>query len=304
MQDPAPSERGDVEGKTEMQDVMTRSTATLYWRALKSVVTHIADNNISLVSAGVAFFIMLSLFPALAALIAVLGLVLDPVVVVAQLEEIRALLPGDVYDIIYRQVNALVNARSDTLGWAGALSILFALWSARAGVGALMVGLNDVYQTRNRSAAYHYLRALMLTAMLILVGVVSLVTQVITPVLLAFFPLGTFGTLIVEVLRWVITLMVLLGATGMVYRYGPNRKGERFEWVTPGAVMAICLWVAVSIGFSYYVTNFGNYNEVYGSIGAVIAMLIWLWISSFLVLLGGSLNAQLALHRADPDLAS
>lgn len=280
-----------------------------YWQAIKATVAHIADNNISLVSAGVAFFVMLSLFPALAALIALLGLILDPVVVLAQLEEIRNLLPADVYDIINTQITALLNARSDTLGWAGALSIFFALWSARAGVGALMTGLNEVYNARNRSAAYHYLRALMLTVMLILVGIVALIAQVVTPVLLAFFPLGTFSTLIIDVLRWAVTVTVLLGATGMLYRYGPNRKNAVFQWVSPGAILAIGLWIVVSVGFSYYVANFGNYNEVYGSIGAVIAMLIWLWISSFLVLLGGSLNAQLDLRQApgnaaDPDAPS
>ncbi|WP_299876988.1 YihY/virulence factor BrkB family protein [uncultured Sulfitobacter sp.] len=269
-----------------------------YWQALKSTVTHISDNNISLVSAGVAFFVMLSLFPALAAFIALLGLILDPVVVLAQLEELRGLLPADVYDIINTQITSLVTARSDTLGWAGALSILFALWSARAGVGALMVGLNEVYNTKNRSAAYHYLRALMLTIILVVVGIVALITQVVTPVLLAFFPLGTFSTLIIDVLRWGITIAVLLGATGMLYRYGANRRGQAFQWLSPGALLAIGLWVVVSIGFSYYVANFGNYNEVYGSIGAVIAMLIWLWISSFLVLIGGSLNAQLDLQRS------
>lgn len=286
-----------------MQTPRPQTRAAQYWQAIKATITHISENNISLVSAGVAFFVMLSLFPALAALIALLGLVLDPGVVLAQLEEVRGLLPADVYDIISVQITVLVTARSDTLGWAGALSILFALWSARAGVGALMTGLNEVYNARNRGAAYHYFRALMLTVVLVLVGIIALITQVVTPVLLAFFPLGTFSTLIIDVLRWVVTVTVLLGATGMLYRYGPNRRGAAFQWLSPGAVLAIGLWVIVSVGFSYYVANFGNYNEVYGSIGAVIAMLIWLWISSFLVLLGGSLNAQLDLHPIHKDTA-
>ncbi|WP_432817303.1 YihY/virulence factor BrkB family protein [Sulfitobacter sp. JB4-11] len=283
-----------------MSTLTSQSRTAQYWQVVKATVAHISDNNISLVSAGVAFFLMLSLFPALAAFIALLGLVLDPVVVISQLQEIRGLLPTDVYDIINRQVTSLVNARSDALGWAGGLSILFALWSARAGVGALMMGLNDVYNTSNRSAPHHYLRALMLTVILVFVGIVALITLVITPVLLAFFPLGVFGTIVIEFLRWAITIAALLGATGMLYRYGANRRGERFQWLSPGAVVAIALWIVVSVGFSYYVSNFGNYNEVYGSIGAVIAMLIWLWISSFLVLLGGSLNAQIARHTDHP----
>ena len=290
-----------MEKGTPMTGQGMTSHGRVYWRALMGTLRHISENKISLVAAGVAFFLMLSVFPALAAFIALLGLVLDPAVVLPQLEEIRGVLPDDVYDIVSGQITALVNARSDTLGLAGVLSVLAALWSARAGVSALMTGLNDVYKTTHRGPLSHYFRALVLTVLLVLVGIVALVTMVVTPVVLAFFPLGPFGTLAVEVLRWVITVVVLLGATGMLYRFGANRSGAPFEWMSAGAFVAIGLWIAVSIGFSYYVANFGSYNEVYGSIGAVIAMLVWLWLSAFLVLLGGALNAQIMHQRASAE---
>ncbi len=272
----------------------------IYWDAIKASVAHISDNNISLVAAGVAFFAMLSIFPALAALIAVLGLISDPVVVVAQLEQVRGFLPNDVYEIMNKQVVSLVTARADTLGWAGVLSLLAALWSARAGVGAMMIGLNNVYNQRNRGAAGHYFRALMLTIGLVAVGIVALLTVVVAPVVLAFIPLGPFGSFIADLVRWSIAITVLLAGIGVLYRYGPNRRPARVQWLSFGALLAVVSWVLVSVGFSYYVANFGNYNQVYGSIGAVIAMLIWLWISSFLVLLGASLNAQIEL-RTRPD---
>ena len=268
----------------------------VYWEALKASVNHISENNISLVSAGVAFFAMLSIFPALAALIAVLGIISDPVVVVAQLEEVRGFLPEDVYQIVNDQVVSLVSTRNDTLGWAGLLSLLAALWSARAGVGAMMIGLNNVYNQRNRGAAKHYLRALLLTIALVGVGITALLTVVVAPVVLAFIPLGPFGNFIADLVRWTIAITVLLAGIGVLYRYGPNRKPAKVQWLSFGAVLAVVLWALVSVGFSYYVANFGNYNQVYGSIGAVIAMLIWLWISSFLVLLGASLNAQIELR--------
>ncbi|APE41982.1 ribonuclease BN [Sulfitobacter alexandrii] len=274
------------------------SKTRLYWDAFKASLTQIAENDVSLISAGVAFFAMLSLFPALAALIAVLGMISDAAVVLPQLEKMRGFLPNDVYEIISVQVTSLITARTETLGWAGVLSLFFALWSARAGVGAMMIGLNKVYKQRNRNTAWHYLRALMLTVMLVLVGIVALLTLVVAPVLLAFFPLGPFGTLAVEVLRWVIAIVVLFAGVGVLYRFGPNRKAARLPWLSPGAVLAVLLWAILSVGFSYYVANFGNYNQVYGSIGAVIAMLIWLWISSFLVLFGASLNAQIELRTA------
>jgi membrane protein len=272
----------------------------LYWHAFKASLAQVAQNDLSLVAAGVAFFAMLSLFPALAALIAVLALVSDPAVVLAQLEEIQRLLPNDVYEIIRGQIISLITASSNTLGWAGSLSLFLALWSARAGVGAMMIGLNNVYKQRNRNTGWHYLRALLLTMTLLMVGIVALLTLVVAPVLLAFFPLGTFGTLAVDVIRWVIAISVLFVGVGVLYRFGPNRKGARLPWLSPGAVLAVVSWAIVSVAFSYYVTNFGNYNQVYGSIGAVIAMLIWLWISSFLILFGGSLNAQIEMRtKAD-----
>lgn len=268
----------------------------VFWHAFKASVSHVAENNLALISAGVAFFSMLSLFPALAAVIAVLALISDPVVVIAQLEDMRGLMPDDVYEIINDQVVALVSASTDTLGWAGLLSLVVAIWSARAGVGAMIMGLNGVYNEKNRQTLRHYLRALLLTVILVGVGMVAMLALVVTPVILAFFPLGVFGTFLVDVVRWAIAAGVLFAGVGVLYRFGPNRRAARAGWLTPGAVLAVLSWVGLSFGFAYYVGNFGNYNQVYGSIGAVIAMLIWLWISSFLVLFGAALNAQIELR--------
>ena len=268
------------------------------WEILRASINQITEKDIGLVAAGVAFYAMLSLFPALAALIAVLGLISDPVIVIAQLEDMRGLLPDDVYDIISAQVVSLVSARADTLGWAGLLSILFALWSARAGVGAMMSGLNKVYNQTNRGAGWHYARALLLTLGLVGVGIVAMLTLVVAPLVVAIFPVSALTAWLVDILRYAIAAVVMFAAVGVLYRYGPNRRPARMQWLSPGAIIAILSWVILSVGFSYYVANFGNYNQVYGSIGAVIAMLIWLWISSFLVLLGGSLNAQIELRTA------
>lgn len=261
----------------------------------------VGTNNLSLIAAGVAFYSMLSVFPALAALIAVLSLVADPAVVIVQMQEFRPLMPEEVYDILNRQVVALVSASSGTLGWAGAISLGVALWSARAGVGAMMHGLNVVYDRQGRSSFRHYLRALLLTGCLLGVGIVSVLTIVVTPIILSFFPLGVLASFALELLRWAIAIAVIFGGIGLLYRFGPNRKGIQIGWLTPGAVVAGTSWAAMSIAFSYYVKHFGNYNEVYGSIGAVIAMLVWLWLSSFLVLIGAALNAE--IEKRQPDRA-
>jgi membrane protein len=268
----------------------------LYWQAFKASLVQASETDLSLISAGVAFFLMLSLFPALAALIALFSLISDPAAVIAQLDDARRFLPNDVFDIINDQVVTLVTARTDSLTWAGLVSLFVALWSARAGIGAMMTGLNRAYNQRSPNLAKFYLRALMLTLGLVIVGIVALLTLVVAPLLLALFPLGGYGKLTAEVLRWAIAMAVLLLGVGVLYRYGPNRRPARMQWLSVGAVLAVFSWGAVSIGFSYYVANFGNYNQVYGSIGAVIAMLIWLWLSSFLILLGAALNAQIELR--------
>lgn len=273
-----------------------RSLLSRLWGALRDGVGQIVDTNLALISAGVGFFGMLSLFPAIAALIALLSLIAEPAVVVSQLEQIKGLFPRDVYDIVNAQVVSLVTASSDTLGWAGVISILAALWSARAGVAAMMTGLNAVHGEKNRNTASHYLRALLLTIALVGVGIVSVITLVIAPVVLAFFPLGGTAAIMAEALRWTIAITVLLAGVSVLYRFGPNRGKPHRRSIKAGAVVAVATWAGLSVLFSYYVANFGNYNQVYGSIGAVIAMLIWLWLSSFLILLGAVVNAQVEKH--------
>ncbi len=266
------------------------------WSALRSGMRQIQEKNLMLISAGVGFYGMLSLFPAIAALIAVMSLVSNPSVVTAQLSEMRGLLPDDVYEIFNTQIVSLVTTSSDTLGWASVISVSAALWSARAGVAAMMLGLNAVHGEENRATASHYLRALLLTLALVGVGVVSLITLVIAPVVLAFFPLGGVAGILAEGVRWVIAVGVLLSGLSVLYRYGPNREEMRPRSIRIGAIFAVVSWAGLSVLFSNYVANFGNYNQVYGSIGAVIAMLLWLWLSSFLILLGAVVNVQVERH--------
>lgn len=269
---------------------------TITWAAVRDGFAQMGDTNLALISAGVGFFGMLSLFPAIAALIALLSLVADPVVVLSQLENMRGLLPDDVYDIFHAQIVSLVTSSPETLGWAGIISISAALWSARAGVAAMMTGLNAVHGEKDRATIRHYIRALTLTLGLVAVGFVSILALVVVPVVLAFFPLGGTAKLFVEIARWTIALGVLLAGVSMLYRYGPNRGKPHRRSVRAGAVAAVASWIGLSFIFSYYVANFGNYNQVYGSIGAVIAMLVWLWLSSYLILVGAVVNAQVEKH--------
>ncbi|MEM9395527.1 MAG: YihY/virulence factor BrkB family protein [Pseudomonadota bacterium] len=262
-------------------------------QAMRQVFSKIDDWNLGLISAGVAFYGLFALFPALAAVIALWGLVADPVVVDDQVQLMEEFLPQEAYGLIDTQIDTLTSTTSSTLGWATLLSILAALWSTRAGVSALMRGLNAIYGTPNRKSWRHYLAALSLTSVLVSVALVALSMVVVTPFVLALLPLGAFATLALGLVRWVVAVGVLLVGLAIVYRYGPNRTCVRMRWLTPGAVLVVALWAFASVAFSFYLSNFGNYNEVYGSIGAVIALLMWLYISAFLVLLGAGLNVEL-----------
>ena len=170
-------------------------------------------------------------------------------------------------------------------------------WSARAGVAALMQGLNAIYDAPNRSGLSHYLRAFVLTFSLIGVMLVAMACIVVLPVVLAYLPLGPWVNLGVDVLRWCVGVAVLVAGFAVIYRLGPNLQGARQRLISPGALFAVVGWLAASTGFSVYLQNFGRYNEIYGSLGAVIVMLMWLFISAYLVLLGGALNAELARAR-------
>ena len=267
-------------------------------RIIVGIVTDIGEKNVSLVSAGVAFYGMLALFPGIAATIAIWGLLSDPHVLIDQLDTIRTILPPDVVTLVETQINALSNASGDSLGWASILSTLLAIWSARSGVAALMLGLNTIHGRQNRSNLRHYLISLVLTLALLGVSIFTLSAVVIVPIIFTVIPLGPATAMYVEAFRWASAIFVLLAALAVIYRFGPNNRGERLQWITPGAVFAVVLWAIASYGFSLYLTNFANYNQVYGSIGAAIILLIWLYISAFLVLLGAVVNLQLSALRS------
>ncbi|WP_299690835.1 YihY/virulence factor BrkB family protein [uncultured Tateyamaria sp.] len=263
------------------------------WGVLQRVWNLIGDKNLGLISAGVAFWAILSVFPGLAATIALWGVIGDPELALQQLAAFQAVLPGDVYTLIAGQLDALSTADGLTLGWASVLSFVLALWSARAGVAALIQGLNAIHGVPNRSGVAHAARALFLTLCLIGVVLVAMACIVVMPVVLAFFPLGPWASAGVEALRWGVGLAVLLVGFSLLHRVGPNLRTRMPGMVSAGTVFAAAGWVAASVGFSIYLQNFGTYNEVYGSIGAVMAMLMWLFLSAFMVLLGAALDVSL-----------
>lgn len=252
------------------------------------------QKNLGLIAAGVAFYAMLALFPGLAAVIALWGIIGDPGLVLSEMQRVEGIVPPEVEAVIEDQVAALASTDGFRLGWASGLSLVVAIWSARAGAAALMQGLNAVYGVPNRSGIAHYARALVLTIALIGVALTALLCVVIAPIVLSLVPFAWATQLVLEFGRWGLSIAVLLCGFALVYRLGPNLAVRR---IFPGAFLATLLWAVASFGFSLYLANFDAYNETYGSIGAVIALLMWLFISAWLVLLGGALNAWLGQDK-------
>ncbi|MCQ0093748.1 YihY/virulence factor BrkB family protein [Roseovarius sp. M141] len=268
------------------------------WPALKGVWVLIGEKNLNLIASGIGFFGILATFPAIAALIALWGFVADPGLVAGQVSEFTTLLPDEVANLLTARVAELVAADATTLGWAGLLSVVLALWSARAGIGALIVGLNAVYGERNRGGVRHILVAFGLTGGMICLALACFAALVVAPIVLSFLPLGFMASLVAETLRWTVAVGTVMLALGLLYRYAPNRRGvARAGWITPGAIAATILWALATWAFSVYLQNFGNYNKIYGSLGAVIVLLLWLYLSAFVCLLGAALNAELELQQ-------
>lgn len=191
------------------------------------------------------------------------------------------------------QINRLIWANEGVLGWAGLASALIALFLARRGVDAMLIGLCAIHRTPRRKGLAHAASVAFITFGMLLVGVVALLSFFVVPIILQFLPLGNAQAILVEISRWVLSLGLVALWIWVFYRIGPNRKaGQIWIW-KPGLVLAMVIWISASAGFSYYISNFGDYNEIYGSIGAVIALLMWLYISAYSVLLGAVLNATL-----------
>ncbi len=266
-------------------------------RIAQRVVKGISEKNLSMMAAGIAFFAMLALFPGIAATVSLYGYFADPVVVKDNLAVISPILPEEVFTLVDARVTQLITAGRQTLGIASLVSVLLASWSARAGITAMISGLNAICREKDtRNFIWGMIVAYGLTLLLICVVLVALATVVVVPAVLAFVPIGEQKVLVIMGLRWAVALSAVMLGIGALYRFGPSRRTRRLPWITIGALVAAGLWIVVSLLFSLYLSNFSNYDEVYGSLGAVIALLMWFYLSAFVVLLGAELNAEIEAH--------
>jgi membrane protein len=272
------------------------------WRdVLWRLWAQIGEDNVSIVAAGVAFYVMLALFPAITAFVSLFGLIADPGQVQAQFENLRGVVPDDAWSILNDQLTAVASAQTSNLGISALVGLVLALWSAGAGVRAMMTALNIAYHEREkRGFLRFYATAFLFTIGIALLGIISLGVIVIVPVLLNLIELGGIAQVLVRLLPWLVLAGFVAIALGFLYRYGASRAEPKTRWVSWGAILATVLWIGASLLFTIYVSNFGSYNETYGALGAVMVLLLWLWISAFIVLVGAELNAELE-HQTERD---
>ncbi|NJM84075.1 MAG: YihY/virulence factor BrkB family protein [Tabrizicola sp.] len=263
------------------------------WHFAVAIWNRMGQGHFGLIAAGVAFYGMFAVFPGLTATISIWSLMADPAVITDYLAVAERFLPTDAAALVHDQVIGLLNTPKGALGWATFVSLSIALYSARAGVAALIQGLDVVHRATPRNFLWGWAVDFLMTGALITAFIVALTTIVVVPILLTYFTLGPFEALISRLLPWGSMFLLVLTCLGILYRFGPNMPDGRVPWVTPGTLAASIAWAGVSIAFSTYLSNFDSYNRIYGSIGAVIALLMWLYLSVLAVLLGGAINAEL-----------
>jgi membrane protein len=289
----------------ELPGIQAEKPTQIPWRGWKQILKRAwAENkadNMPIIGGGVAFFGFLSIFPALIALISIYGLVASPESVATQIEDLSAQLPRSAADLIGKQLKSIVDNSGSALSISLVVSILAALWSASGGIGNLMTAVNIAYdEVETRNFVKLKLTSLALTLGGILFVIITFGLVAVVPAVLQALPLGVVGTILAQVARWVLLLAVFAGSLAVLYRIAPDRDAPRLRWVSLGAVIVTVMWAVVSVGFALYVNNFGSYDKTYGTIAGVIVLMLWLYLTCYLVLLGAEINAE-AEHQTARD---
>jgi membrane protein len=260
-----------------------------------------ARDNLSIIAAGVAFYGLFAIFPAIAALVSIYGLVADPAQVQQQLLAYGGMLPEEALQILNRQLTSVAESAGGALTLGAIGGLLFALWSSARGTKSLFIALDIVYDEEEKRGFLKFNgQALLLTLGAILFVLVSLSLIAVLPAVLAIVGLPSGVQALLSWGRWPLLVVLVVFGLAVLYRYGPDRDQPQWRWVSWGAVTAAVLWVVVSALFSLYVSNFGNYNETYGSMGAVIILMMWFYLTAYMVLLGAEINAEME-HQTKKD---
>ena len=270
------------------------------WKAiLKRTYHEFSADRVMAVAAGVTFYALLAVFPAIAAFVSLYGLVADRATLVDHVTILDGVVPQGGIAIVSEQLGRLTQGNQAALGFGFLFSLGLALWSANAGVKAVFDALNVAYgETEKRGFFRLNLISLVFTAGALMFLLLGLGATAAVPIALAWSGLDGIGASLIAALRWPAVSIVAILALSILYRFAPSRADARWEWITPGSLFAGITWVLMSVGFSWYAANFAAYNETYGTLGAAIGLMTWMWLSSAIVLFGAELNAEMERQTA------
>jgi len=266
---------------------------------LLRVYTNFSEHRIMLLAAGMTYYSILAIFPAIAALVAIYGLFADPSSIAQHLDQLGGFLPGGAVDVARDQLTRVASNGSKTLGLTFLIGLAISLWSANAAMKSLFDTLNIVYGEEEKRGFFKLnAMSLCFTILAILFVVAALGSVVAVPVILDYVGLPKAGDLLLRIGRWPAMYLVITFALAIIYRFGASRETPQWRWITWGSAIAALLWLAGSALFSWYAASFGKFNETYGSLGAIIGFMTWLWISAIVVLLGAEIDAEMEHQTA------
>jgi membrane protein len=269
-------------------------------KILANVWAELDRDHVSIMAAGVAFYGLLSIFPGMSALISIYGLAADPTVIERDLSALSGILPQEALKLLSDQAHALIADPPTKLGIGLIVSLLLTLWSATSGASTLMQALTIAYEeTEDRGVAF-YLQAIALTIAITVFAVLSLFLVAVVPAIIDRLPIPEASRSVFGLIRWPLLAGLVLFGLALVYRFAPARQRPCWSWFSPGTVAATLLWLLGSAGFSFYVAHFSSYDRTYGSLGAVVILLMWSYVSAFIVLTGAELNSEYEKARQQP----
>lgn len=269
------------------------------WHIFKYVLREIKDDNVRIIAAGVAFFTMLAIFPLITACLSIYGYVADPATAHQHLMAVSTLLPEQAWNLVNDQVQSVAKTPNSGLGIRIAVSLILALWAAGAGIRAMMRALNVAYgEKEKRNVMKFNGLAILLTLSMTTFIWTALTVIVGVPAVLAIFKLEEISSTLTRVLPWGLLILFFFLTNIVLYRFGPSRRAAKMKWLLPGVIFSTLSWLLLSACFSYFVATFNTYNATYGSLSAVIILLVWLWLTAFVVLVGAEINAELERHTS------
>lgn len=282
-------ERGRGRHATAPWEIPWAGWKDILWRTYQQISEH----RVLALSAGVAFYGLLAMFPAITALVSLYGLFAKPSTISEHLSLLAGFLPGGAVEIIQEQVNRLISKGDAKLSFGFIFGLGLALWSANSGMKAIMDALNVVYDEKEKRGFVKLnLVSLAFTLAAIAAFLLAVGAVVVLPLILGYIGLGGASSLLLTLLRWPLLLGLIIVGLAVLYRYGPSRREPRWQWLTAGSLLAAFAWMVSSALLSWYIGNFANYDATYGSLGAAIGLMMWMWISAIVILVGAELNAE------------